>query len=93
MDELKLDDNDGRVDIKSPKHDGWGMGVIIRFDSMSGQVQVLYQNGENPRYLTFWTHLDNKNEIARWKSKCKSFILAVVDRSRIQDVLNYGWML
>ena len=37
---------------------GWKYGIIRKFDSNSGQVQIQYQNGK-----LYWTHLDNSDEI------------------------------
>ena len=52
-------------------HPGWKWGIIERIDEKSGQVKVSYDF--DVAKFSYWTHLDNKYEIAIFESKpnCK----------------------
>ena len=43
---------------------GWKCGTIKTMDSNSGQVEVEYKHGDQNN--TYWTHLDNEDEIAEY---------------------------
>ena len=63
--ELKKGDH---IDINPTRtHYGWKCGEIQKLDQKSGQVQVAYEFADES-YL-YWAHLDNKQEIAEFRSK------------------------
>ena len=47
---------------------GWKSVEVLKFDNKSGQVLVVYQGPDDQNH-EFWTHLDNREEVASFKTK------------------------
>eukprot|EP00486_Rosalina_sp_Unknown_P012730 CAMPEP_0201594732 /NCGR_PEP_ID=MMETSP0190_2-20130828/191955_1 /ASSEMBLY_ACC=CAM_ASM_000263 /TAXON_ID=37353 /ORGANISM="Rosalina sp." /LENGTH=383 /DNA_ID=CAMNT_0048054451 /DNA_START=33 /DNA_END=1184 /DNA_ORIENTATION=- len=81
--ELKVGD---QVDINPiysvsyAKHEGWKRGEIKELDDKSGQVKVEYTY--NDTKYTYWTHLDNLDEIADYQSMTFKMGRTVLDQLR-----------
>eukprot|EP01084_Bolivina_argentea_P047706 87928_1 len=62
------------IDVSSPfqipiyQYSEWKYAQIIQFDDNSDQIKVRLFYNEH----TFWTHLDNKSEVALFRSKYRS---------------------
>eukprot|EP01084_Bolivina_argentea_P240172 403559_1 len=79
------------VDINpSGRHPGWKVAEIRRLDHKSGQVQVVYESLDK-NYL-YWTHLDNHQEIAEFRTKCvgvnQGQLEILQDRQRKYPIIN-----
>lgn len=50
-------------------HYGWRHGRIIKMDSKSSQVKVLYFHEREKTNCSYWFHLENGNEVAAFRTK------------------------
>jgi len=52
-------------------HYGWRHGRVIKADSRSSQMKVLYYDEKERTNCSFWFHLESADEVAAFKTKCE----------------------